>query len=921
MPIAHLPPDTASAVRSTSAISDACSLVKELIDNSLDAGATYISVEVSANTLDTIQVKDNGVGIHPNDRHLVCKRSCTSKLQTIDDLKNIGGSTLGFRGEALASAAEMCGSIVITTRVAGEMVGENLKYDRTGLLVSCTKASHPTGTAVRVSEFLKLVPVRKQIALKNAPKTLNQMKKVLNAYVLSRPEIRLSFKILKTKSDSSWVYASKENATVSTAMLRVVGAEVTSQCTTITWPQVQGGDDDLLPGSLDINESNHAAIRIVATIPKPGSDLSKINHAGQYVSIDGRPMSISHGVAKELVKLFKSYLRSGSLCVGSQTTPVNPFLFMHLHCHPGSYDVNVEPSKNDVLFEDSKLVMSMAENLFKTVYGEIEPKDTHQSNYQLEDQAVSPRAIRSPRSRPTSSRRTHEAEDPPLFRHISGHAVKHCYSTDNALVSSPQRKNNNVSIASSADITSFPQPAENNPSLSKSSRLTNPWMLAKKQYVTPPKKNAQSRDANSHLLTPAYEYESSRFEEAMIEDCTVNSVLANPAYLTPIPMQTPETRLAKDGYDRSPTGVSNSRMSALSSLPEAAVSHGRTQRRALGGSGSLDVWIRNLRDAANQPAEEGQDTGIPRDGEDGENGLPEIAIARRFGREGDSVSTGHSHADYPAGFSPRALLSSPGIHRNSTPSNTNGHGPQLISSQVGDDPNYRIRESTDNRQNSTPREVVGEALDFEYRKKAATRLYRQQQQQHVSAQPALLSWAGANYVKTSQSSPHQNRYSKAKADLVSHLPRPKLSSHEMTFLVPEMDSEDPRKYFMRHTNASSHHASTHTGVKPKRILTNKLPLEAIPNAFALHGLALNWSRQDDEASIPGNELSKADEYIRTGIVPPSPAFLEVQPTDISLWTTRLSTLIQKQYRPEDVGGEERTKLVFDAIPISHASAP
>ncbi|OJD27590.1 hypothetical protein ACJ73_01012 [Blastomyces percursus] len=891
MSIAHLPPDTARAVRSTSSISDPCSLVKELIDNSLDAGATFISVEVSADTLDTIQVKDNGVGIHPNDRHLVCKRSCTSKLQTINELKNIGGSTLGFRGEALASAAEMCGSMAITTKVAGEMVGETLKYGRTGLLVSCTKASHPTGTAVRISEFLKLVPVRKQIALKSAPKTLSQMKKVLNAYVLSRPEIRLSFKILKNKSDTSWVYASKENATVSTAMLRVVGAEATSQCTTITWPQIQRGDDDFLPESLDIYGSNHSGIRMVATIPKPGSDLSNLNQAGQYVSIDGRPMSISHGVGKALVKLFKSYLRSGSHCVGSQTSLVNPFLFMHLHCQPGSYDVNVEPSKNDVLFEDSKLVISIAENLFKTVYGEIEPKDTHQNNCQLEDQGLSPRAIRLPRSRP----RTHEAKDPPLFRRISSHAVKNCYSTDNALVSSTQGKKDNTSIASSADTTSCPQLAENNPGVSKSSRLTNPWVIAKRQYVTPPKKNAQHRNFNPHLLTPAYGEESFSSDSTIMENCTANSLPASPENLTPIPMQTPETRLAKAGYNISPTVVSKSQMSALNSLPEATVSYGETLRRTLGGLGSLDAWIRNPRDAANHRAEEGQGIGIGWDSEDCENGLPEIVIARRFGKEGNGVSTGRSHADSPAGLSPSALLSSLGIQRNSTLSNTKDYRPPSISFEGDEDQIYRIRDSTDNL-NSTPEEMVGEALGFEYRKKAATRLYRQLQQlqqQQVSAQPALLSCAGVNYFKTSQSSPHQNRYGKAKADLVNHLPRPKLLNNEMMFLVPKMDSEDPREYFMRHKNALSHHACPHTEVKNKRILTNQLPLEAIPNAFALHGLAINWSRQDDEASIPVNELLKADEYIRTGIVPLSPAFLEVQPIEISLWTTRLSNLIQK----------------------------
>lgn len=97
------------------------------------------------------------------------------------------------------------------------------------------------------------------------------MKKFLNAYVLSRPEIRLSFKILKSKNDSSWVYASKKNATVSNAVLRVVGAEAASQCTAVIWPQIQDDGDSSLSGSIESNGSNIPAIQLVATIPKPGS--------------------------------------------------------------------------------------------------------------------------------------------------------------------------------------------------------------------------------------------------------------------------------------------------------------------------------------------------------------------------------------------------------------------------------------------------------------------------------------------------------------------------------------------------------------------------------------------------------------------------------------------------------------------------
>lgn len=132
MHIAALPPNAVRAIGSTQALTDAASLVKELIDNALDARASAIFVEISTNTLDVIQVKDNGHGIGPDDRDMVCRRYCTSKIRELDDLENIGGSSLGFRGEALASAAEMSGSVIVTTRVEGEAVAVTSKFGRQG---------------------------------------------------------------------------------------------------------------------------------------------------------------------------------------------------------------------------------------------------------------------------------------------------------------------------------------------------------------------------------------------------------------------------------------------------------------------------------------------------------------------------------------------------------------------------------------------------------------------------------------------------------------------------------------------------------------------------------------------------------------------------------------------------------------------
>lgn len=129
MPIAALSKDASDSITSTLVLNDAISVIKELIDNALDAHATNIIIEISANTLDIIQVKDNGAGIGVEDRQLLCRRGYTSKIRTLEDLAQIGGTFLGFRGEALASVAGLSESLTFITRVDGEIVGTRLEFD------------------------------------------------------------------------------------------------------------------------------------------------------------------------------------------------------------------------------------------------------------------------------------------------------------------------------------------------------------------------------------------------------------------------------------------------------------------------------------------------------------------------------------------------------------------------------------------------------------------------------------------------------------------------------------------------------------------------------------------------------------------------------------------------------------------------
>jgi DNA mismatch repair ATPase MutL len=132
MSIRSLPDSTVRTLGSSLVLHDARSVIKELIDNALDARANTITIEVACNTLDVIQVKDNGSGIGANDRHMLCKRGCTSKIRTTEDLQELGGSSLGFRGEALASIAELSSVITITTRIDGELVGSTSRIGPNG---------------------------------------------------------------------------------------------------------------------------------------------------------------------------------------------------------------------------------------------------------------------------------------------------------------------------------------------------------------------------------------------------------------------------------------------------------------------------------------------------------------------------------------------------------------------------------------------------------------------------------------------------------------------------------------------------------------------------------------------------------------------------------------------------------------------
>ena len=145
-----LPESIANQIAAGEVVPAPAYLVKELVENSIDAGATQIQIEVVGAGRQSISVTDDGKGMSPTDARMAFERHATSKLQTIDDLQRL--STMGFRGEALAAIAAVC-QVELRTRTADQEVGTELSHRRAKVRSQMPVACSP-GTSLKGNEYL-----------------------------------------------------------------------------------------------------------------------------------------------------------------------------------------------------------------------------------------------------------------------------------------------------------------------------------------------------------------------------------------------------------------------------------------------------------------------------------------------------------------------------------------------------------------------------------------------------------------------------------------------------------------------------------------------------------------------------------------------------------------------------------------------
>lgn len=345
MPIQALPNATVRILGASQVLNDPATVVKELLDNALDARATSIAIEISCNTVDSIQVRDNGHGVPPEDRDALARPHHTSKISGEGDLKSIGGISLGFRGEALASIAELSETLAISTRVEGEQVAITLKKDQRGNTVGQDRISLPVGTTVKITGFVKAYPVRNQTALRTSEKCLKKIKRMLQEYAFARPHVRFSLGVLKGSNKIGWTYAPKPDGGVEDAALKIVGGPCTSQCMLTTMED--------------------RGFTLIAMIPRPDAEVSKINNHGAFLSVDKRPLSTMRGTPKQIMKIFREGMKRVHAASDRIT---DPFVYLDIACPSASYDANVEPVKDDVVFEEPTLVLQLVRQLAGGVY-------------------------------------------------------------------------------------------------------------------------------------------------------------------------------------------------------------------------------------------------------------------------------------------------------------------------------------------------------------------------------------------------------------------------------------------------------------------------------------------------------------------------------------------------------------------------
>ena len=287
--------------------------VKELVENSIDAGDTAVTVDIRDGGVTAIRVTDNGCGIYPEDILMAFKSHATSKISTAEDL--YGVASLGFRGEALSSIAA-ASKVTLKTRRKGAETGVEA-VNEGGQMLSVRECACPEGTVIQVRELFFNAPVRRNFLKKPAMEGAF-VAEIMQRFILSRPDISFRF-----VSDGRNVYFSPGSGSLRDAALAVFPLAVVRQMTPV--------------------EGVEAGVRLSGLVGT--GDASRGNRGQEFFFLNGR--TLRSGVLSSAVE---------EACRQLVTIGRFPLCALHLEIPFDRVDVNVHPNKWEVRFADEAAV-------------------------------------------------------------------------------------------------------------------------------------------------------------------------------------------------------------------------------------------------------------------------------------------------------------------------------------------------------------------------------------------------------------------------------------------------------------------------------------------------------------------------------------------------------------------------------------
>ncbi len=335
MPKVHvLPPNIANQIAAGEVVDRPSSVVKELVENAIDAGATAVTIEIENGGIDSIRITDNGSGIADEDSETVFLRHATSKISTANDLFSI--RSLGFRGEALASIAAVS-RVVLQTRTEDDELGTLIRYEG-GELKEHRRTGGTRGTSIEVKNLFYNVPARLKF-MKSARAESASIGDYTARLILSAPDIAVHF-----INNGRTIYRSSGNGDLKDALLSVYGVAAEKQ---------------ICPASFD-----DGYIKIAGFVGTP--ELARANRSGQTITLNGRIIR-ANSLSNALSRAFNTRLMGGRF----------PFAVIQMQISYAEVDVNVHPAKLEVRFTDEQrvarsLVVACSEALIRSYVPTLE---------------------------------------------------------------------------------------------------------------------------------------------------------------------------------------------------------------------------------------------------------------------------------------------------------------------------------------------------------------------------------------------------------------------------------------------------------------------------------------------------------------------------------------------------------------------